>query len=669
MSSDHSTPTTRLDSGLHEFGLAPAFDPTVRTPIPTPRDSNEDFAVMVDANIQTDPGMFSDSTTPESMDTHIPSVEQLTDSDTLRLQHQMLLGRLETIAEQEARHSEGLFSDNDDLRSHLGDIQLSLYSSQADAQPGSPVGNGSLPPVIQDGSHTSQDGERHRDAVRADFSRGTDISANLPTQLTMSREISAGMSMLRDELTEAATVRRVVGDSVVTFLVAPNEPEDDFNVLPYDGPPGDEIEHQKGVKKLAISLEHQEERQRNVEVWADVNSGYLAARSDVATLDSDSTSNESDGSDSDSTVTEYSEIDVLAEHRVLILYACSFDKMMEKLPSSVVRYITSYPSELEGATEVYVVRVPYIIGGYWSIRLFVKTQVAGITRAFTTSPPLAVFQVRAPVDETMRSSARRSEDGNVIDLCSDEDEEPVGDQASKVKRHIDIITREFTSLSLDVHSGEQALVRAQYDGFRHASSLLTQLQEAKNLRARLEEQTKQLADARSVCLFAIEVEQLNGRVQTSQLNVQQVEDLRSQLREEAVRAAAAKTVSAALIIFLPILVNTEQMVTQEAENLRNELLNHEEVEYRAALENPAIDELVRQQIRQAIAAYVATQLRPAYTCPTCRDPVVTKPTKELKAVVNVVDALAQLPMPVNGMIEERPPRRDDGVWDRFFGYV
>ncbi|EPS99997.1 hypothetical protein FOMPIDRAFT_115887 [Fomitopsis schrenkii] len=205
-----------------------------------------------------------------------------------------------------------------------------------------------------------------------------------------------------------ARVHRVVGDGVVTFLVAPNESEDDFNVLPYDGPSGDEIEHQKGVKKLAISvsdLEHQEESQQNVDVCPDVHSGHLAARSDVATVDSDSTSDKSDGSDSDSTVTEYSEIDVLAEHRVLILYACSFDKTMEKLPCAVVPphgwagYITRYPSELEGATEVYVVRVPYIIGGYWSIRLFVKTQIAGITRAFTTSPPLAVFQVRAPVDK------------------------------------------------------------------------------------------------------------------------------------------------------------------------------------------------------------------------------------------------------------------------------
>lgn len=147
-------------------------------------------------------------------------------------------------------------------------------------------------------------------------------------------------------------------------------------------------------------LDDQVSQQQNVDVWADL--AHLTARSDVATVDphntsddiygsdststphdingsdSTSTSDDIDGSDSDSIATVLSyEVDVLGEHRVIIMYPCNFEKEMEKLAPAVVReyvsysillasdkqtgYITSYPSEMEGATEVYVVRVPLIV--------------------------------------------------------------------------------------------------------------------------------------------------------------------------------------------------------------------------------------------------------------------------------------------------------------------
>ncbi|EPS92961.1 hypothetical protein FOMPIDRAFT_1056404 [Fomitopsis schrenkii] len=224
-------------------------------------------------------------------------------------------------------------------------------------------------------------------------------------------------------------VRRIVGDGVVTLLVAPSETTDVFEVLPYDDPTGvgdHGIDLGTDVVAFQVSmsdLDDQVSQQQNVDVWADL--AHLTARSDVATVDphntsddiygsdststphdingsdSTSTSDDIDGSDSDSIATVLSyEVDVLGEHRVIIMYPCNFEKEMEKLAPAVVRYITSYPSEMEGATEVYVVRVPLIIGGYWSIRLFVRTQVAGVTQSFTTSPPLAVFRFRAPLDET-----------------------------------------------------------------------------------------------------------------------------------------------------------------------------------------------------------------------------------------------------------------------------
>ena len=87
--------------------------------------------------------------------------------------------------------------------------------------------------------------------------------------------------------------------------------------------------------------------------------------------------------------------------------------------------------------------------------------------------------------------------------------------------------------------------------------------------------------------------------------------------------------------------------------------------------DPTIDDMLRQQIRQAIAAYEATRPQPEYSCPTCRDPIIVRPTKELKSMACAIDTLAQLPVPIDGLAiaDGRPPVREDGVWDQFFRRV
>ncbi|KAH9914205.1 uncharacterized protein B0H18DRAFT_1125780 [Fomitopsis serialis] len=47
-----------------------------------------------------------------------------------------------------------------------------------------------------------------------------------------------------------------------------------------------------------------------------------------------------------------------------------------------------YHGKLEGAKEVYVVRVPHVMEDYWSIRLFVKKKVNDALKMYLTSPPL-----------------------------------------------------------------------------------------------------------------------------------------------------------------------------------------------------------------------------------------------------------------------------------------
>lgn len=89
------------------------------------------------------------------------------------------------------------------------------------------------------------------------------------------------------------------------------------------------------------------------------------------------------------------------------------------------------------------------------------------------------------------------------------------------------------------------------------------------------------------------------------------------------------------------------------------------VEYRNALSDPRLDEMFLQQIRDTIRTYEAGQPRPPYTCPACRNQILTRPTKDLCNIRNAVDSIARLPTHADGMIEERP-RRDDNVWDRFF---
>lgn len=111
-------------------------------------------------------------------------------------------------------------------------------------------------------------------------------------------------------------------------------------------------------------------QQQNVDVWPDL--AHLATRSDVATMDSHSTSDDIDSSESDSTstsdddiddshsttsstsddidgsdsasiATEYSDnIDVLGEHRVIIVYACSPEKVLDKIAPAVVREYVPY---------------------------------------------------------------------------------------------------------------------------------------------------------------------------------------------------------------------------------------------------------------------------------------------------------------------------------------
>ncbi|KAH9923334.1 uncharacterized protein B0H18DRAFT_1120436 [Fomitopsis serialis] len=67
----------------------------------------------------------------------------------------------------------------------------------------------------------------------------------------------------------------------------------------------------------------------------------------------------------------------------------SDDPMWQLLDPAVVCYLLDHPEEFEGADEVYVVIVPYIVLGYISIRFLVRKDVQGATRSFLTTPPLA----------------------------------------------------------------------------------------------------------------------------------------------------------------------------------------------------------------------------------------------------------------------------------------
>ena len=84
-----------------------------------------------------------------------------------------------------------------------------------------------------------------------------------------------------------------------------------------------------------------------------------------------------------------------------------------------------------------------------------------------------------------------------------------------------------------------------------------------------------------------------------------------------------------------------------------------------ALAIPGLDEPMRRHLQVTVDAYEAGWQRPQYTCPSCRDPILTRPTKELCVIASIVGEIVKLPVNDVGM-EERPPRRDDSIWDRFF---
>ncbi|KAH9920708.1 uncharacterized protein B0H18DRAFT_1121800 [Fomitopsis serialis] len=70
------------------------------------------------------------------------------------------------------------------------------------------------------------------------------------------------------------------------------------------------------------------------------------------------------------------------------------EELSHELDPVIYNYLYDhYHDKLEGAKEVYVVRVPHVTEDFWSLRLFVKKKVHGDLKMYLTSPPLSVCRV------------------------------------------------------------------------------------------------------------------------------------------------------------------------------------------------------------------------------------------------------------------------------------
>ena len=114
---------------------------------------------------------------------------------------------------------------------------------------------------------------------------------------------------------------------------------DTFAVLPYEDSTGNghhDLKNHARVQAFQVPLSQAElqiPRQGYDNIWANMNLGHLASRSDIATVASGSTSGDSDGN----TVVQFSnEVDVLAEHSVVIMTADNIQRTLDGLAPSVV---------------------------------------------------------------------------------------------------------------------------------------------------------------------------------------------------------------------------------------------------------------------------------------------------------------------------------------------
>lgn len=75
--------------------------------------------------------------------------------------------------------------------------------------------------------------------------------------------------------------------------------------------------------------------------------------------------------------------------------------------------------------------------------------------------------------------------------------------------------------------------------------------------------------------------------------------------------------------------------------------------YHRALVNPDLDEETRRRVRQELMMLTSTTQQPKYTCPTCREIIAMKPTRNL-SLREVIDHMTEF------LGEKNPAYLNDG---------
>ena len=114
---------------------------------------------------------------------------------------------------------------------------------------------------------------------------------------------------------------------------------DNFTVLPYDDPTGNDgfnlLNTEYDARAFEVELSDLEDRLPE-DPRVDSHENPLLAHSDAATTATSRVA--SDASSDDSLMVELDrEMDLLAGHRVIILYGCSITNILDDLPSAIVR--------------------------------------------------------------------------------------------------------------------------------------------------------------------------------------------------------------------------------------------------------------------------------------------------------------------------------------------
>ncbi|KAH9923238.1 uncharacterized protein B0H18DRAFT_955935 [Fomitopsis serialis] len=207
-----------------------------------------------------------------------------------------------------------------------------------------------------------------------------------------------------------ARIRRTKVEGEGAYLTIWTEATDEFKPLPFDDPDSDDEEEDAvrqareeargglfSLPELLQQLSVTQGGPSEASVNTDAENAQVQGNSDRDGPDGDaatvhaSTDKEKGAGDRDPQANSGGngpDDDAATAHTSTDKEKDAGDLFWDKLRASATSYLLAHPSQFEDAKEVYIVRVPYVAGGYWAVRLFV---ISGNSKTFVTSPPLALL--------------------------------------------------------------------------------------------------------------------------------------------------------------------------------------------------------------------------------------------------------------------------------------